>query len=194
VPCDDHVSPVKGRLNLKSYPLAVRWRKAAFCKGEYCFFLALSALSCLLWKNPVSWLEGSFHCLLFFYFFSSQFLVLALLAGKCNLATSGRGARNLRSNPLTQTNPAFELSFVKKWLYQIDVWWCNQVRKLIGTIIVFLTFSVTFVVLYLKYGFLLLNRCLLPTYRQVQGRPSLLQWQRESSLFLDGTSYCILLF
>ena len=169
-------------------------KKSCILLRRILFFLALSALSGLLWKNPVSWLEASIHCLLFFYFFPSHFLVLALLAGKCNLATSGRGARNLRSNPLTQTNPAFELSFVKKWLYQIDVCLCNQVRKLIGTIIVFLSFSVTFVILYLNYGFLLLNRCLLPRYRQVRGSTGLLQCQRESSLFLDDVSYSIFLF
>ena len=34
------------------------------------------------------------------------FPLVNLLAGKCNLAIRGRGARDFWSNPLTQTNPA----------------------------------------------------------------------------------------
>lgn len=43
-------------------------------------------------------------------FFFSFFALVNLLAGKCNLAMSGRGARVFWSKPLTQTKPANKFS------------------------------------------------------------------------------------
>lgn len=45
---------------------------------------------------------------------SPFFVWVNLLAGKCNLAISGRGARVFWSNPLTQTYPAFLIFFYIK--------------------------------------------------------------------------------
>ena len=45
--------------------------------------------------------------------------LVILLAGKCNLAMSGRGALVFWSNPLTQTNPALQLDTEYKFFLQL---------------------------------------------------------------------------
>jgi hypothetical protein len=48
------------------------------------------------------------------YLLFSVFVLAILLAGKCNLAFNGRGARDFWSNPLTQTNPAKQFIKISK--------------------------------------------------------------------------------
>lgn len=48
------------------------------------------------------------------YLLFSVFVLANLLAGKCNLAFNGRGARVFWSNPLTQTNPAKQFLKISK--------------------------------------------------------------------------------
>lgn len=71
---------------------------ALFCTNSLALFLQLVVISA---SYPI-------------YLLFSVFVLAILLAGKCNLAFNGRGARDFWSNPLTQTNPAKQFIKISK--------------------------------------------------------------------------------